>query len=309
MKTPVIAIIGPTALGKSDLAVFIAKKTNGEIVSADSRQVYKGMNIGTGKITPREARDIPHHMLDTANPLKRISVAQYVAQACRAIDSIARRGHIPVVCGGTGFYVEELLFPSTLPPVKTNKKLRRELSKLSAGRLFKMLEKKDPDRASNIDSKNKVRLIRALEIVYVLGKVPKRQSLKSPYEILIIELDAPIDFIRKKIHARLLKRIKSGLMAEVRRLHKNGLSFKAFASFGLEYKWGAKFLQKKITRDEFLKGLEKDIAQFARRQKLWFKKMREKHKNTLVLNAKKEYKRLALAKVKVFLETGQIGGK
>ena len=172
-----------------------------------------------------------------------------------------------------------------------------------------MLEKKDPDRASNIDSKNKVRLIRALEIVYVLGKVPKRQSLKSPYEILIIELDAPIDFIRKKIHARLLKRIKSGLMAEVRRLHKNGLSFKAFTSFGLEYKWGAKFLQKKITRDEFLKGLEKDIAQFARRQKLWFKKMREKHKNTLVLNAKKEYKRLALAKVKVFLETGQIGGK
>ncbi len=188
------------------------------------------------------------------------------------ILNIHKRGKIPIVCGGTGFYVEELLFPSNLPDVPANKKLRVKLTKLSVEKLFLMLKKKDARRAKEIDPKNKVRIIRALEIVDAIGKVPKRKSVKSPYDVLAIELDAPIDFIRQKIHSRLHKRIKQGLILEGKKLHKNGLSWKEMESFGLEYKWLSLLLQKKITKLQFEIGLENEIVQYARRQKVWFKK-------------------------------------
>ncbi len=271
-KIPVIAIVGPTAIGKSNFAVSVAKKIGGEIISADSRQVYKGMDIGTGKITKKEMRGVPHYMLDIANPKRRINVADFTKLAHKIILNIHDRGKVPIVCGGTGFYVQELLFPSNLPEVPANKKLRAKLSKLSAEKLFSMLKKKDLRRAKEIDPKNKVRLIRALEIIGVLGKVPKRKSVSSPYDVLIIELDAPIDFIKKKIHLRLQKRIKLGLINEGRKLLKTGLTHKEMESFGLEYKWLSLLLQNKITKKEFETGLENEIIQYARRQKTWFKK-------------------------------------
>lgn len=284
LRPMVIAIVGPTAIGKSGFAVSIAKKIDGEIISADSRQVYKGMDIGTGKITKKEMRGVPHHMLDIANPKNRINVSQYVKLASKIIKDIHKRNKIPIVCGGTGFYIHELLFPSNLPEVPANKKLRTKLSKLSVEKLFLMLKKKDLRRAKEIDPKNKVRLIRALEIVDALGKVPKRKPLSSPYDVLTIELDAPIDFIKKKIHLRLQKRIKLGLINEGRKLLKTGLTHKEMQSFGLEYKWLSLFLQNKparlnsishsggITKKEFEMGLENEIVQYARRQKTWFKK-------------------------------------
>ncbi len=271
-KIPVIAIVGPTALGKSDLAVRIAKKIGGEVISADSRQVYRGMDVGTGKITKKEMRGVPHYMLDIANPKRRITVADYTKLAHQIILNIHKRGKIPIVCGGTGFYVQELLFPSGLPEVPENKKLRIKLSKLSAEKLFEMLKKKDARRAKEIDSKNKVRVIRALEIIDAIGKVPKRKTTKSPYDVLTIELDAPIEFIREKVNLRLQKRIRQGLVNEGKKLHKNGLSWQEMESFGLEYKWLSLLLKKKITKKEFELGLENEIVQYARRQKTWFKK-------------------------------------
>lgn len=274
----VIAIVGPTALGKSDFAVSIAKKIGGEIISADSRQVYRGLDIGTGKITKKEMRGVPHYMLDVANPKRRITVADFTKLAHKIILNIHERGKIPIVCGGTGFYIEELLFPSNLPEVPANKKFRAKFSKLSAEKLFSILKKKDLRRAKEIDPKNKVRLIRALEIIDALGKVPKRKFTDSPYEVITIELNAPIDFIKKKIHLRLQKRIKLGLMNEGRKLLRAGLTHKELQSFGLEYKWLSLLLQNRITKKEFEIGLENDIVQYAKRQKTWFKKTRSRAK-------------------------------
>ncbi len=272
VKIQVIAVVGPTAIGKSNLAVKIAKKIKGEIISADSRQVYKGMNIGTGKITKKEMRGVKHHMLDIASPKKRVTVEEYKTLATQAIEDIHSRNHIPIVCGGTGFYIEELLFPSSLPNVPANKVLRKKLSKYSAEKLFLMLKKKDSVRAKSIDPKNKVRLIRALEIIESLGKVPKRVKRENPYNIVFIKLDAPNEFLKKKIHIRLLKRMKQGLVSEGRKLIKSGLTHKEMQSFGLEYKWLSLLIQNKINKNEFVLGLEKDIYQYARRQKTWFKK-------------------------------------
>ncbi|MFZ3020347.1 MAG: tRNA (adenosine(37)-N6)-dimethylallyltransferase MiaA [Minisyncoccia bacterium] len=271
-KIPVIAIVGPTALGKSNLAVLVAKKIGGEVVSADSRQVYKGLNIGTGKITKKEMLGVPHHMLDIANPKKRISVVEFTRLATKKISEISRRGNVPIICGGTGFYIDELLFPSNIPEVKANKKLRAKLAKVSVEKLFLRLKKMDNRRSKEIDPKNKVRIIRALEIIDALGKVPKRTQGKSPYDVLVIELDAPLDFIRSNIKKRLVKRMSQGLLAEGKKLIKSGLSYKQLEAFGLEYKWLAKFLQKQITKKTFINGLENDIYQYARRQRTWFKK-------------------------------------
>ncbi len=270
-KIKVIAIVGPTALGKSELAVFLARKLNGEVVSADSRQVYQGMDIGTGKITPKDMKGIPHHMLDIASPKRRITVVKYAALARRAIGDIARRGNVPIVCGGSGFYIEELLFPSSLPNVPADKKLRAKLSKMSTEKLFAKLMKKDPRRAKTLDPKNKVRIIRALEITEALGRVPKRKKGQSPYKVLTIGLDAPIETIRSKVQRRLRKRMNAGLVAEGKKLQKKSLTFKAMESFGLEYKWLSLFIQKKIDRKEFMEGLEKDIVAYAKRQKTWFR--------------------------------------
>jgi len=299
-KIPVIAIVGPTALGKSDLAVSLAKKINGEIISADSRQVYKGMDIGTGKITPKEMRGIPHYMLDIAYPERRINVVDYTKLAKQIILDINHRGRIPIMCGGTGFYIEELLFPSGLPEVKANNKLRNKLSKLSTERLFLMLKKADVRRAKEIDPKNKVRIIRALEIIESLGKVPARKKVVSPFNVKFIELDAPIDFIQKKIRQRLNKRMKAGLVTEGKRLLRSGLSHKEMQSFGLEYIWLSLLLEKRISKKEFMTGLENDIAQYARRQKTWFKKML-RNKKTLTLNTEKLSKKGLLYKTLDFI--------
>jgi len=300
VKIKVIAIVGPTALGKSDLAVSLAKKINGEIISADSRQVYKSMDIGTGKITNREMHKVPHYMLDIAYPKRRINVADYTKLARQIILDIHNRKKIPIVCGGTGFYIEELLFPSGLPEVRANNKLREKLSKLSTEKLFLMLQKTDARRAKEIDPKNKVRIIRALEIIESLGKVPARKKVVSPFDVRFIELDAPIDFIQKRIKQRLNKRIKAGLMSEGKKLLRSGLSHKQMESFGLEYNWLSLLLAKRISRKEFTTGLENDIAQYARRQKTWFRKML-KNKKVLTLNTEKLSKKDLLYKTLDFI--------
>jgi tRNA dimethylallyltransferase len=267
----IIVVCGPTATGKSDKAVSLALQNNGEIISADSRQVYRGLDIGSGKITQKEMSGVPHYMLDVASPLRTYSVTQFQKKATVHIQDILKRGKTPIICGGTGFYIDTLIYGIVFPQIKANPKLRKELNKKTLEELFALLKKQDPRRAKEIDAKNKVRLVRALEIVQALGAVPK-VSKKVQYDIQWIYLDFPDDALKERIHIRLLKRMKQGMVHEAKRLHTQGLSFTRMERFGLEYKYLALLLQKKLTKKEFLEQLKRAIWQYVKRQRTWFKK-------------------------------------
>ena len=297
----ILVIAGPTASGKSDLAIALAKKYDGEIISADSRQVYRGMDIGTGKVVRDQteisnfqfpisnkfsksqfskqkdtyySEGIRHWLLDVASPKRSYNVTHFVRDAKRAIADIKKRGKTPVICGGTGFWIQALIEDNAFPAVKPDPKLRKNLGKLSAEELFRRLQKKDPRRAQNIDAHNKIRLIRALEIIEVLGVVPHIQKSKiiNHKSYLIIVLSPPKEVLDLNIAVRLEKRLKKGMMAEVERLRADGISWKRLESFGLEYKFVALFLQKKITIEEMKERLEFEIRHYAKRQLTWLRR-------------------------------------
>lgn len=281
MKPKVIVIVGPTASGKSDLAVLIAKEFDGEVISADSRQVYRGLNIGAGKITKREMCGVPHHMLDVLSPKKVFTVSEFKNKSEKIIGEIIERGKLPIICGGTGFYIDTLINNTTLPEVEPDPKLRQKLSKMSAPKLHLMLLKLDSRRAKEIDPNNKVRLIRAIEIAKALGKVP--QSKPNPnYSPLFIGIEWKREELNKRIQIRLLKRMKQGMLKEVENLHKDGLSWKRMFDLGLEYRYLSEYLQNKISKAEMLEKLEKEIEHYAKRQMTWFKR----NKNIKWLNSK-----------------------
>lgn len=278
-KEKIIVVLGPTSSGKSDLAVALAKKYNGEVISADSRQVYIGMNLGTGKITKKEMTNIPHHLLDVANPKvspdspNGFTVAKYQNLAFEAIKKILAKGKLPIICGGTGLYIQALVDNLIIPEVKPNQKLRKELEKKSTKELASILKKLDTRRWREIDKNNPRRLIRAIEIATELGKVPKLRPNPNPnYQFIQIGLNPGPKILRARIHARLLKRLRSGMIGEVRRLHEQGVSWKKLENFGLEYRYIAYFLQNKMNKSEMLEKLEYEINQYAKRQMTWFKR-------------------------------------
>lgn len=281
-KPKIIIVLGQTATGKSDFAVQLAKKVGGEIISADSRQVYKGMDLGTGKITKKEMLGVPHYLLDVAYPKKVFSVSDFKKLADKKIEDIFARGKTPIICGGTGFYIDAVVDGVILPEVAPNIKLRKILEKKSAEKLFEMLKKLDPGRAKNIDVKNKVRLIRAIEIAKALGKVPKIKS-QTKYEVLKIGLTLPDEILKDKIKTRLLTRIKKGMLREIKKLHEDGVSWKRMEMLGLEYRYGALYLQGKLTKQEMIEKLNTEIWHYAKRQKTWFKR----DKNTIWIDPRK----------------------
>jgi len=273
MDKKLIVILGPTASGKSGLAVKLAKKFNGEIISADSRQVYKGMDIGTGKVTKKEMEGIFHYLLDVVSPKRRFTVFQYRKLAINAINKILKKGKIPVLCGGTGFYIQAVVDGILIPEVPPDWKLRKKLEKKSLKELFFQLKKLDPKRAKKIDKKNPRRLIRALEVIIKTKKpIPALKKKPLPYPVLMLGIKKDFQTLKKLIKGRLLKRLKKGMIAEVKRLKKSGVSWKRLEDFGLEYRWITKFLQKKISFLEMKKELQKDIEHFAKRQMNWFKR-------------------------------------
>lgn len=272
MKPKVIVILGPTASGKSAFAVSLAKKYQGEVISADSRQVYKGLDIGTGKITTQEMRGVPHHLLDVVNPNRVFTVNSYAKKGKKILSDIQKRKKIPIICGGTGLYIDALLGTISWPEVKPNTKLRKELEKKTAKELFEILQSKDSTRAQTIDAKNPVRLIRAIEIATALGKVPERSTQISPYTILWIGLKPTDSKLKKKIHTRLLARIKTGMLNEVRDLQKHGLTWKRMESLGLEYRYCSRHLRGLIPIESMLSQLEKEIWAYSKRQMTWFKR-------------------------------------
>ena len=273
MDKKLIVILGPTSSGKSGLAVKLAKKFNGEIISADSRQVYKGMDIGTGKVTKKEREGIFHYLLDVVSPKRRFTVFQYRKLAINAINKILKKGKIPVLCGGTGFYIQAVVDGILIPEVPPDWKLRKKLEKKSLKELFFQLKKLDPKRAKKIDKKNLRRLIRALEVIIKTKKpIPALKKKPLPYPVLMLGIKKDFQTLKKLIKGRLLKRLKKGMIAEVKRLKKSGVSWKRLEDFGLEYRWITKFLQKKISFLEMKEELQKDIEHFAKRQMTWFKR-------------------------------------
>jgi len=281
----VFVILGPTATGKSDLAVKLAtrlrqgfggqEKIEAEIISADSRQVYTGLDIGTGKITKKEMKGIPHHLLSVVNPKKVFTVVKYKEQAEEKIREIISRNKTPIICGGTGFYIDAVTKGIIFPDVPPNKKLRKTLERKSLISLLKILTKLDAKRSKNIDVQNKVRLIRAIEIAKSLGEVPKITEATPPYKFIKIGLYLPEEKLRKNISTRLDKRMKKGMLKEVKNLHRHGMSYKRMRSLGLEYRAMALYLQKKLSRPEMVEMLNREIYQYAKRQMTWFKKDRD----------------------------------
>jgi tRNA dimethylallyltransferase len=270
-KQKLIVILGPTASGKTALSLKLAKKFNGEIISADSRQTYKGMDIGTGKITKKEMKGIPHYLLDVASPKRKFSVAQYQKLALKAINEISKKRKIPFLVGGSPFYIYSVVQGWIFPKLRPDWELRKKLDKKSCKELFDILKKKDPQRAKKIEKKNKRRLIRAIEIIEKLGKIPL--LIKNiQFEYLLIGIKKPKEELEDIIRKRLLKRFKQGMINEIKRLRKNNVSWKRLENFGLEYRWIARYLQNKINYQEMVEKLQKDSEHFAKRQMTWFKK-------------------------------------
>ena len=271
-KPKIIVVLGPTATGKSDIAVDLAKELNGEIISADSRQVYKGMNLGSGKITKKEMQSVPHYLLDVVKPSTYFSVAKYQVLTEKAIEKIISKGKTPIICGGTGLYIDSIAKNVSLPDVPPNFKLRKELEKKSLKKLLKILQKLAPERAKNIDINNKVRLVRAIEIAKSIGEIPKLVEKPSNYDFVFIGLDTEDQTLKDRIALRLTKRIKLGMIKEIKRLHDEGTSWKRLESFGLEYRNTALFLQGKITREQLVTNLNQEIWSFVKRQRTWFRR-------------------------------------
>jgi tRNA dimethylallyltransferase len=272
MLPKILVILGPTASGKSDLAVKLAQEFNGEIISADSRQVYTGLDIGSGKITSEEMLGIPHHLLDVANPVTDIfSVVNFQSLAYKAIDDILSRGKLPIVCGGTAFYIQSIVDGIVLPDIKADDELRAELETWSLEKLQVELQKLDPNRYSEIDTQNPVRLIRAIEISKQLGSVPELKS-EPKYDCLQIGLELSKEKLHQNIAARLEKRMSIGMLDEAKSLNEKGLSWQRMEDLGLEYRFMAEHLQEKISREEMLEQIQIKSQQFAKRQMTWFKR-------------------------------------
>lgn len=268
----IIVVIGPTASGKSDFAVELALQHNGEIISADSRQVFKGLDIGTGKIRDEEMKGVMHHMLSVYNLTEEVSVARYACDTYPVLHDILSRNKTPIICGGTGQYVDALIYNQIIPKVEPNKKLREKLEKLSTEELVADLSVSDPSRLATIDTHNRPRLIRALEIIEELGSVPKHNKPELIYSTTIYLMNPTRELLRTRITERLEKRLKNGMIEEVQSLIQDGYTSTAMKKFGLEYTVIGEYLEKKLSYEEMKEKLITKSMQYAKRQQTWNKK-------------------------------------
>ncbi len=307
LNKPLIVICGPTASGKTELAIKLAKKYNGEIISADSRQIYRGMIVGTAspcqqiqnaKFKIKETqkpiliKKIPHYLLHIIYPNQEFNVAIYKKLAVKAIKDIQKREKIPFLVGGTGLYINAVIYGYKIPKGKPDIDLRKRLERQSNEKLLKKLQKLDPETASNIDPKNKRRLIRALEVCIKTGKPFSVQKIKKsmPYDTLILGIDIPRKKLYQKIDQRTEKMLNQGIISETKLLLKKGYSPNLPAVSGIGYKEMVKYLYKteepnnKITKElidrkikkqlleEAIDLIKKNTRNYVKRQITWFKK-------------------------------------
>ncbi len=279
-KPKILVIIGPTASGKTKLAVELARAHNGEIISADSRQVYKGMDIGTGKDLAEYGSGksaVKYHLIDVADPRKPYDLYQYQKAAQKAILDVIKRGKLPIVVGGSGLYLQALVDGYLLDKnVRTTD--NTDFERLTLIEIQSLVTKQDKaffERLNNSEKNNKRRLIRYLEILKASENIleTKPRIKKPPYDFTVIGLEVGMETLRKRIKQRILDRLKNNeMIKEVEKLHIEALSWERLESFGLEYKFVSQFLQKKLTKDEMINKLAIATGQFAKRQMTWFRR-------------------------------------
>ena len=271
-----ITILGPTASGKTPLAAALAREIGAEIISADSRQVYRRMDIGTGKDLD-DYGDVPYHLIDIAEPGSKYNLFQYQHDFLKAYEDITGRGVVPILCGGTGLYIEAVLKGYQLAPVPENKALRASLEGKSLAELTEMLVELKRKNGSNMHNKTDVdsaqRAIRAIEIETFNGENPQQGAKIPPIESVIIGVDIDREERRRKITRRLKQRLETGMVEEVRALLDSGIPAEDLIYYGLEYKFVTEYIIGKTTYDEMFRQLEIAIHQFAKRQMTWFRGM------------------------------------
>lgn len=277
-KPKLVVIVGPTASGKTALAIKLAKQFKGEIVSADSRQIYRGMNIGTAKASPKERKQVKHHLLDLKNPNQTFSLAQYQKIAFQTIQSIVKKKHLPFLVGGTGLYINSVVYNWQIPKVKANHSLRAKLEflvkKHGLSYAFKKLIDLDPEAAYIVDQKNPRRVLRALEVAITSGQPFTAQRKTGPplYESLVLGIDVPSDALKHKIAKRTKQMVKSGLVQEVQKLIKK-YGFRKVPFDAIGYREIISHLQGKISLDQAVKQINQHSWSFVRRQKNWFQRL------------------------------------
>jgi len=278
IKGPLVVIVGPTAVGKTEIALRLGEALNGEVVSADSRQVYRGMDIGTAKPTPEEQAQVLHHLIDIIAPDEPFSLGQYQELAYAAIDDILERGRLPLLVGGTGQYVWAVVEGWGIPRVPPQPELRAELEQVAeregATALHERLRALDPVAAARIDPRNVRRVIRALEVCLITGQPISAQQRKSPppYRILIIGLTRPRSVLYARIDARVEQMIAAGLVDEVQRLLQAGYSPELPSMSSLGYREIAAYLQGEISLEEAVARIKREPRRFVRQQGTWFRR-------------------------------------
>ncbi len=276
-RYPLVVIVGPTAVGKSAAAIELARRFEGEIISADSRLFYRGMDIGTAKPTLEEMSGVAHHLIDVADPGQNWSLALFQREARRIIEEVHRRGHLPFLVGGTGQYVRAVIEGWRIPPQAPDPRLRDALDQWAAeiggAALHDRLAVLDPAAAASIDERNVRRTVRALEVTLHSGRRFSEQRLRSecPYQLLILGLKRPREELYARIDARIDAMIKGGLVEEVRSLLDKGYSDDLPTLSAIGYREILAYLQGKISLDEAVLLMKRQTHQFVRRQANWFK--------------------------------------
>ena len=270
-----VVVLGPTASGKSGLGMALAQRFDGEIVSADSRQVYRGLDIGTAKITLEEQLLVPHHLLDVADPRQVYTVAQFQRDAFAAINGILERGHQPFLVGGSPHYIQAVVDNLDIPRIEPQPELRAQLEKHPLPELLMQLEELDPESAATIDRNNPRRVIRALEVFLISGKpFSQQRKMAVPlYQSLLLGIAWPREVLYQRIDARVDERMRQGMVHEVERLLDDGVSHERLEALGLEYRYTSRLLRGIFKdEDEMVERLKYAIHDFTRRQLTWFRK-------------------------------------
>ncbi len=282
-KPKVVVIAGPTASGKSALAVELAKKINGEIISADSMQIYKNMNIGTAKISEDEMQGIRHYMLDIIEPDKRYSVSDFKKDAENYIEKIIKEGKTPIICGGTGLYINSLIYGINFQEEKIDQKYRDKLNKIADdGELEKLYNealKIDPEATKKISKNDKKRIIRILEIYHTTGKTKTQQEIESKkgeikYNYIVFTINMKRELLYERINKRVDQMIKNGLIEEVADIIKKYKTFPT-AMQGLGYKEVVEFLNGNINKELMIEKIKMETRRYAKRQLTWFRKNKD----------------------------------
>jgi tRNA dimethylallyltransferase len=270
-----VVLLGPTASGKSGSGIRLAQHFNGEIISADSRQVYRGLDIGTAKVTPAEQALVPHHVLDVADPREVYTVVQFQQDAITAINDTLKRGHQPFLVGGSPHYIQAVVDNLDIPHIEPQPELRAQLEKRPLPELLAQLEKLDPQSAATIDRNNPRRVIRALEVCLISGNPfsQQRKMAEPLYQSLLLGIEWPREILYRRIDARVDERMQQGMVQEVQRLLDEGISRERLEALGLEYRYITRLLRGEFkNEDEMVQKLKYAIHDFTRRQLTWFRK-------------------------------------